>query len=298
MAEKQLRYVITGGGVAAGYAAREFAKQGVKPGELAIISKEAPPGFHVCVGSEGEFSPEFFLSTEIIQGGYIGLEVSAALRINNFDVSMVFPELWCMPQLFTASIAAFCEGYYANKGNDVHWRTVVLSLRLTLMEISEKPVTALLKGQVEENKGGIKTDEFFKTSVPDVYVVGNVPTLPLNLYNNEMRIIEHVDHARKSAEQAVKAIKASEDGRKTVAEYDYVPFFFSRSFDLSCKFYGNSGRKATVFGDNNPALPQRFRTYILDQRWKRLLEHSLKVGPQKKTRPLRKLLGFNLMFII
>ncbi|KAJ0079662.1 hypothetical protein Patl1_24347 [Pistacia atlantica] len=198
---------------------------------------------------------------------------------------MVFPELWCMPQLFTASIAAFYEGYYANKGIGVHWRTVAVEFKADsngdIREVKLKNGRVLeadiVVGQVEESKGGIKTDEFFKTSVPDVYVVGNVPTLPLNLYNNVMRIIEHVDHARKSAEQAVKAIKACEDGRKTVEEYDYVPFFFSRSFDLSCKFYGNSGRKATVFGDNNPALPQRFRTYILDQRWKRLLEHSLKV---------------------
>ncbi|KAK7246337.1 hypothetical protein RIF29_41203 [Crotalaria pallida] len=38
---KTFKYVIFGGGVAAGYAAREFAKQGVKAGELALISKEA-----------------------------------------------------------------------------------------------------------------------------------------------------------------------------------------------------------------------------------------------------------------
>ncbi|XP_020687302.1 monodehydroascorbate reductase 3, cytosolic-like [Dendrobium catenatum] len=41
MAGKHFKYVILGGGVAAGYAAREFVKQGLKPGELAIISKEA-----------------------------------------------------------------------------------------------------------------------------------------------------------------------------------------------------------------------------------------------------------------
>ncbi|MHB1294047.1 MAG: NAD(P)/FAD-dependent oxidoreductase [Anaerolineae bacterium] len=34
------RYLILGGGVAAGYAAKEFAKRGVAPGELAIISAE------------------------------------------------------------------------------------------------------------------------------------------------------------------------------------------------------------------------------------------------------------------
>ena len=31
----------------------------------------------------------------IVGGGYIGLELSAALRINNLDVTMVYPEPWC-----------------------------------------------------------------------------------------------------------------------------------------------------------------------------------------------------------
>nr|CAN70544.1 hypothetical protein VITISV_041773 [Vitis vinifera] len=52
---------------------------------------------------------------------------------------------------------------------------------------------------VEEEKCGIKTDEFFKASVPDVYAVGDVATFPLKLYN-EIRRVEHVDHARKLAE--------------------------------------------------------------------------------------------------
>ncbi|KAL8248695.1 hypothetical protein R6Q59_005563 [Mikania micrantha] len=68
-------YVILGGGVAAGYAALEFAKKGVSHGELCIISDEpvapyerpalskgflhpeAParlPGFHTCVGANEE----------------------------------------------------------------------------------------------------------------------------------------------------------------------------------------------------------------------------------------------------
>lgn len=49
----------------------------------------------------------------------------------------------------------------------------------------------------------LQTDAFFKTSVPDVYAVGDVATFPLKMYG-ELRRVEHVDHARKSAEQAVK----------------------------------------------------------------------------------------------
>jgi len=376
--------VIVGGGVAGGYAAKEFAKQGVKPGELAIISKEAVapyerpalskaylfpesparlPGFHVCVGSGGErLLPEWYsekgieltLSTEIVKadlaaktltsaagetfkyeiliiatgssvirltdfgvqgadaknifylreiddadklveaikakkkgkavivgGGYIGLELSAVLKLNDFDVSMVYPEPWCMPRLFTAGIASFYEGYYENKGIKIIKGTVavgftansdgevkevklkdgrVLEADIVVVGVGGRPLTSLFKGQVEEEKGGIKTDAFFKSSVPNVYAVGDVATFPLKIYN-ELRRVEHVDHSRKSAEQAVKAIKASEEG-KTVEDYDYLPFFYSRSFDLSWQFYGDNVGETVLFGDNNPASSKpKFGSY-------------------------------------
>jgi hypothetical protein len=31
----------------------------------------------------------------VIGGGYIGLELSAVLKLNEYDVTMVFPEPWC-----------------------------------------------------------------------------------------------------------------------------------------------------------------------------------------------------------
>ncbi|XWS11100.1 hypothetical protein CRYUN_Cryun38cG0054700 [Craigia yunnanensis] len=334
---KYFKYIIVGGGVAAGYAAREFDRQGLKSGELAIISKEAMapyerptlskgylnpkgaarlPEFHVCVGSGGErLLPGWYkekgiqliLGTEIVKvnlgsktlvsaggetfkyqtliiatgstvirltdfkvegadaknifylrelsdaneltesiktkkngkaviigGGYIGLEVGAAMRINNFDVTMVYPEPWCMPRLFTTPIAAFYESYYENKGIKIIKGTVavgfnanangevkgvklkdgrVLEADIVVVGVGARPLTALFKGQVEEDKAGIKTDGFFMTSMPDVYAVGDVATFPIKLYN-EMRRVEHVDNARKSAEQAVKAIKASETGKE------------------------------------------------------------------------------------
>ncbi|KAG8374141.1 hypothetical protein BUALT_Bualt11G0100000 [Buddleja alternifolia] len=418
MAEKSFKYLIVGGGVAAGYAAREFVKQGVKPGELAIISKEAVapyerpalskaylfpegtarlPGFHVCVGSGGErLLPEWYsekgisliLSTEIVKadlasktlvsaasetfkyqtliiatgsavvkltdfgvrgadakniyylreiedadqlveaiktkkngkavvvgGGYIGLELSAALKINNIDVSMVYPEPWCsnqmmyelkriryavicgrvlwaaivsaymydftVPRLFTPEIAAFYESYYTNKGVNIIKGTVavgfganekgevkdvklkdgrVLEADIVVVGVGGRPLTTLFKGQVEEEKGGIKTDGFFKTSIPDVYAVGDVATFPMKLYN-EIRRVEHVDHARKSAEQAVKAIFASEQ-RTSIDEYDYLPFFYSRSFDLSWQFYGDNVGDTVLFGDSNPTSPtHKFGSY-------------------------------------
>ncbi|KAK4392086.1 Monodehydroascorbate reductase [Sesamum angolense] len=373
MAEKSFKYVIVGGGVAAGYAAREFAKQGVKPGELAIISKEAVAPYERPALSKAYLFPEgisLILSTEIVKadlasktvisaagetfkyqiliiatgstvirlsdfgvqgadaknifylreideadelvkaikakkngkavivgGGYIGLELSAALRINNFDVSMVFPEPWCtanmyvfiVPRLFTAGIAAFYEGYYANKGIKIIKGTVavgfgtemgkdgtVLEADIVVVGVGGKPLTTLFKDRLTRKRVGLRQmvitkpaytkkspnrfDAFFKTSVPDVYAVGDVATFPMKLYG-ETRRVEHVDHARKSAEQAVKAIFASEQG-KSISEYDYLPYFYSRSFDLSWQFYGDNVGESVLFGDSRPESPtHKFGSY-------------------------------------
>ncbi|KAE8666292.1 Monodehydroascorbate reductase [Hibiscus syriacus] len=177
----------------------------------------------------------------IVGGGYIGLELGAALRINNLDVSMVYPEPWCMPRLFTFDIAAFYEGYYANEGIKIIKGIVAEVKEVQLKDgrvleadvvvgVGGRPLTTSFKGRVEEEKGGIKTDAFFKTSVPNVYAVGDVATFPLKLYN-ELRRVEHVDHAQKSAEQAVK-------------------------------FYGDNVGDTVLFGDNNPQSPKaKFGSY-------------------------------------
>ncbi|KAK6943998.1 FAD/NAD(P)-binding domain [Dillenia turbinata] len=192
---------------------------------------------------------------------------------------MVYPEPWCMPRLFTPEIAAFYEGYYSNKGIKIIKGTVAtgfiynadgevtevqlkdgqsLEADIVVVGVGGRPLTTLFKGQVEEDKGGIKTDAFFKTSVPDVYAVGDVATFPLKLYN-DVRRVEHVDHARKSAEQAVKAIMSE---GKFIDEYDYLPYFYSRAFDLSWQFYGDNVGDTVLFGNNDPKAPKpKFGTY-------------------------------------
>ncbi|CAA0818848.1 Probable monodehydroascorbate reductase-cytoplasmic isoform 4 [Striga hermonthica] len=100
-----------------------------------------------------------------------------------------------------------------------------------------------------------KTDAFFKTSVSNVYDVGDVATFPLKLFN-EIRRVEHVDHARKSAEQAVKRTK------NIHRRVYYLPYFYSRAFDLSWQFYGDNVGDTVLFGDNDPASSShKFGTY-------------------------------------
>lgn len=51
----------------------------------------------------------------VVGGGYIGLELSAVLKLNNLDVTMVYPEPWCSKYTF---INVSC--YISHSGGSVH----------------------------------------------------------------------------------------------------------------------------------------------------------------------------------
>ncbi|CAI7898689.1 unnamed protein product [Closterium sp. NIES-53] len=239
----------------------------------------------------------------VVGGGYIGLELAAILAMNDIKATMVYPEPFCMPRLFTPTLAAFYEGYYEAKGVTIvkgtvataftaneegHVKSVTLKSGETLeadlvvVGVGARPNVGLFKDQLAFDKGGIKVDARFLSSVPGVYAVGDVATFPMIKYGDERRV-EHVDHARKSVQQAVKdvsaagsegsegmyvqrnsqpsfpfypcppsthipqAIKAAEAGEK-VADYAYLPYFYSRSFDLSWQFYGDNVGDAVHYG--------------------------------------------------
>ncbi|XP_031277980.1 monodehydroascorbate reductase, seedling isozyme-like [Pistacia vera] len=220
----------------------------------------------------------------IITSSYYGLEVSEAFQKNNFDVSMVFLEDWFISRWFNSVIAASYHSYYKSKGIKIFKSTrvvgfnadfsgevkevklnygTVLEADIVIVDRGNSSIPSLLEGQYRETLGRIKTDAFFSTSVPDVYAVGDVTSFPSKLYGNE-RILRYpvVDHARKSAEQAVKAIKASEEGN-AIDEYEYLPNIYSRSFDLSWNFYGICfGGKLVMFGKMDHVSPlHKFGAY-------------------------------------
>lgn len=74
----------------------------------------------------------------------------------------------------------------------------------------------------------MQTNSKLQTSNPDVYAVGDVAAFPLTKYGITTRQ-EHVANARGSASLAVSHILSPND----TPDYDYLPFFYSRIFNLS-----------------------------------------------------------------
>eukprot|EP00899_Mesostigma_viride_P024075 jgi/Mesvir1/4852/Mv11128-RA.1 len=202
----------------------------------------------------------------VVGGGYIGMEGACALNKNGLDVTMVFPEERCMPRLFTEELASFYEKYYADKGIQMVKRVLAtkinkhddgtvksvelkdgtqLEAQLVLVGVGAKSNLAFLKDTLQLHGGGIQVNSHLRTSREHVYAVGDIAALPLPLCGGALMRLEHVDNARKSAAHAVATVM----GQATDA-YDYLPYFYSRVFDLAWVFYGQNTGECIHFGDH------------------------------------------------
>ncbi|KAF9626719.1 hypothetical protein IFM89_038893 [Coptis chinensis] len=208
----------------------------------------------------------------VIGGGYVGMECAASLVTNKLNVTMVFPEAHCMARLFTPKIASYYEDFYKAKGVQFTKGTVLSSFEMdsngkivqfpvqvtavvlkdgnrlptdmVVVGIGIRPNTSLIEGQLTLEKGGIKVNGRMQTSNNSVYAVGDVAAFPVKMFG-EIRRLEHVDSARKSARHAVAAIMDPSN----VADFDYLPFFYSRVFTLSWQFYGDNIGEVVHYGD-------------------------------------------------
>eukprot|EP00775_Hariotina_reticulata_P008423 gene8423-8606_t len=84
-----------------------------------------------------------------------------------------------------------------------------------------------------DKAGGIVVDGNFKTSVHDTYAIGDVASFPLVRAGGALVRQEHVTHARLSAAHVTQVLLGAAS-----TPYDYLPFFYSREFNLSWQFYG------------------------------------------------------------
>lgn len=197
----------------------------------------------------------------VVGGGYIGLECTAALVTAGVKVTMVFPEEHAMIRLFTKEMAAWYEEYYESKGVQILKGNLVTGFEgkdgkvtkallnndtsiecgMVIVGIGARPSTLPFKEVVEMDKnGGIIVNSLFETSTPGIYAIGDIASFP---FNDEPQRFEHVDNARKSAAHCAGVILKQE-----TTPYTYHPYFYSRVFDLSWKFYGLHHGTVITFG--------------------------------------------------
>ena len=205
----------------------------------------------------------------VVGGSFIGSETAASLRMRGLAVTMIEMGPTLMPQLRAPALSAELVEWYRSEGVEVLLETQLEELTangrlltgarttdgrtiegyLAVVGIGVVPNVELAQEAGAEVDDGIVVDEQFRTSLPDVYAIGDVAKYP-DRSSGRMRRIEHWSNANAQGIHLGKQLAGAKE------PYDAFPVFFTQLFD----------GKLQVLGDVEPAVECVLRGSLADGR--------------------------------
>jgi 3-phenylpropionate/trans-cinnamate dioxygenase ferredoxin reductase component len=197
----------------------------------------------------------------VIGGGYIGLEAAAVLRKLGCEVVLLEALDRVLARVAGEDIARFYEDEHRAHGVDLRTDVAVeaiegdgdrvtgirlaggetLDCDMVVIGIGIVPAVGPLIAAGAAGSNGVDVDEFCRTSLPDVYAIGDCAA-HANAYAGRAVIrLESVQNAHDMAATVARAICGDPQ------PYDAVPWFWSNQYDLRLQTVGLSiGYDATV----------------------------------------------------
>ena len=188
----------------------------------------------------------------VVGGGFIGLELAAALCHIGKEVSLVYPGEYPLSNVLPRDLGLFVADFYREKGIEtisgervaaiheghgiVQARTRagnVISTQLLLAGIGMTPAVGLAEANGLEVANGIVVDEYARTSDSSIFAAGDCTEFPYLALGRQARI-EHWDHAVHHGRVAGENMT----GAKQL--YDHLPMFYSDFFDLGWEAVGDT----------------------------------------------------------
>ena len=202
----------------------------------------------------------------VIGGGYIGLEAAAVLRKLDCEVTLVEAEELLLSRVAGEDLSAFYEREHRAHGVDARLGAQVeaiegekrvsgvrlvggeaIACELVVAGVGIVPSAGPLIAAGAAGANGVDVDEFCRTSLPDVYAIGDCAAHANAWGNGTIVRLESVQNANDMANTAARAICGDPQ------PYDAMPWFWSNQYDLRLQTVGlNLGHTATVLrGDPN-----------------------------------------------
>ena len=201
----------------------------------------------------------------VIGGGYIGLEAAAVLTKFGKAVTLLEAQPRVLARVAGEELSRFYENEHRAHGVDLRTgaqvesiesvdgvaRAVILADKtridadMIIVGIGIVPETAPLIAAGAAGGDGVDVDTRCRTSLPDVYAVGDCAA-HINRFARGARIrLESVQNANDQARVAVQSILG------TPVDYDAVPWFWSNQYDLKLQTVGLSAGhdRSIVRGD-------------------------------------------------
>ena len=205
----------------------------------------------------------------VIGGSFIGAETAASLRTRGLEVTLVEMGETLMPQLRCPDLSAELVELYRSEGVEVLLETQLEELTgngrlltgartadgrtlegfLAIVGVGVVPNVELAQDAGADVEDGIVVDERFRTSLADVYAIGDVARYP-DPTSGRMRRIEHWSNADAQGKHLGRQLAGAR------VAYDELPVFFTQLFD----------RKLQVLGDVELAVDSVLRGSLADGR--------------------------------
>lgn len=206
----------------------------------------------------------------IIGGGYIGLEAAAVLAKQGKQVTVIEAMPRVLARVAGEPLSRFYEGEHRAHGVDVRLGVTVAAIegegRASGARLADGTVIAadhiivgigIIPGVEplmsagadggDAGVGGVLVDGYCRTSLPDIYAIGDCAAHANGFADGAVIRLESVQNANDMANVAAKHIAAEVEAGGAVAPYSAIPWFWSNQFDLKLQTVGlSTGYDATV----------------------------------------------------
>lgn len=211
----------------------------------------------------------------IIGGGYIGLEAAAVLRARGVDVTLLEMQDRVLARVTAAPVSRFYQEYHQSKGVDIRPGTGVAAITgagqvegvtlegggtlpadLVIVGVGIDPEVSVLRAAGAETANGIVVDAFCRTTLTDVYCIGDCALLR----DGPGIRIESVQNATDQASAVARTICGDPK------PYAALPWFWSNQYDLKLQTIGLNTSHDDWVLRGDPATASFSLAYLKDGR--------------------------------
>jgi len=196
----------------------------------------------------------------VVGGGYIGLETAAVLRKLGCEVVLVEMLERVLARVAGEDLSRFYEDEHRAHGVDVRLGAEIEAIEgdarvtgvrlasgetipcdLVVVGIGIVPAVGPLIAAGAAGANGVDVDQFCRTSLPEVYAIGDCAAHASAWAGGEVVRLESVQNAHDMATTVARAICGDPQ------PYEALPWFWSNQYDLKLQTAGlNFGHDATV----------------------------------------------------
>jgi 3-phenylpropionate/trans-cinnamate dioxygenase ferredoxin reductase subunit len=197
----------------------------------------------------------------VIGGGYIGLEAAAVLTKLGLAVTLLEALPRVLARVAGEELSAFYEAEHRAHGVDLRTEVAVeciegdddkvtgvrladgtvLPCEIVIVGIGIVPAIGPLIAAGAAGGNGVDVDEFCRTSLPDVFAIGDCAAHANDFAEGAVIRLESVQNANDMATCAARAIMGEPQ------PYKATPWFWSNQYDLKLQTVGlSTGHDATV----------------------------------------------------